>query len=420
MSRTRHRGRLIPADQAEAAYRYLPFEVPAGAGAGAVAVRLGYDRTGAVLDLGVFDPERFRGWSGGAREGFVITPAAATPGYLPGPLPAGEWRVILGLYQVPEAGVDFTVEVQVEAAGGKAGSGRLRPPPVPEPGPLPAQPPSRRLPALPGRRWVAGDLHAHTLHSDGALTVDQLACLARARGLDFLAVTDHNTVSHHAELPAATARTGVLLLPGQEVTTPTGHANCFGDTGWIDFRQPADHWLATAEAHGGFLSINHPLAGPWAWHQPLSRPTPLIEAWHGTWDGFDPLPLAWWRRAGGVPIGGSDFHRPGEILQLGTPTTWVEVEPKVQLDPYTDVEGYDLFDVLDALAAGRVALAATPTGPVILRHADQLLVVDAAGTTLHAPDAPPRAITSDLLAVPAGPGPYRLIRPTGTTVAFTP
>jgi len=418
VTRTRHRGRWTPADQAEAAYRYLPFEVPPGTGA--VAVRLGYDRTDAVLDLGVFDPERFRGWSGGARDGFVITTDAATPGYLPGPLPAGEWRVILGLYRVPDAGVEFTVEIQVEAEGGNPGSGLLRPPPVPAPGPLPPRPPPRRLPALPGRRWLSGDLHAHTVHSDGALTVDQLACLARAQGLDFLFVTDHNTTSHHAELPAATARTGVLLLPGQEVTTATGHANCFGDTGWIDFRQPADHWLAAAESSGGLLSINHPVLDPWAWHQPISRPTPLVEAWHGTWDGFDPLPLAWWQRAGGIPIGGSDLHRPAKFEELGRPTTWVEVEPKVQLGTYSHVEGYRTFDVLDALAAGRVALSVTPTGPVILRHGDQLLVVDAAGTTFHVPDAPPLPVGEDLLILPASSGPYHLTDLTGITIALTP
>ena len=87
---TVHRGRWTAADRAEAPYRYLPFEVPPAAPA--VAVALHYDRTAATLDLGVFDPAGFRGWSGGARQGFVITPSAATPGYLPGGLVAGEWR----------------------------------------------------------------------------------------------------------------------------------------------------------------------------------------------------------------------------------------------------------------------------------------------------------------------------------------
>ena len=47
-----------------------------------------------------------------------------------------------------------------------------------------------------------------------AMTVPELAELAVRRGLDFIAVTDHNTVSHHAELPAASRRYGITLVPG--------------------------------------------------------------------------------------------------------------------------------------------------------------------------------------------------------------
>ena len=67
------------------------------------------------------------------------------------------------------------------------------------------------------------------MHSDGVLTVAELAALAAERGLDFIAVTDHNTVSHHAELAAAGRRYGITLLPGQEVTTDGGHAGALGD-----------------------------------------------------------------------------------------------------------------------------------------------------------------------------------------------
>jgi hypothetical protein len=390
-----HRGRWTATNKAEAPYRYLPFDV--GPAARAVAVELDYDRDAATLDLGVLDPAGFRGWSGGARSGFVITPAAATPGYLPGELPVGEWRVMLGLYRVPAGGVHFTVEVRLGAA---------TPPSAPPPPPLPARPPRRALPAAPGRRWLAGDLHAHTVHSDGALTVDELAALARGRGLDFLAVTDHNTTSHHAELPAAAARAGVLLVPGQEVTTDSGHANCLGGAGWVDFRGTADDWLAAAEAGGALLSLNHPLLpGDVGWRRPLRRAAPLVEVWHWTWDGRDQAPLDWWLARGGVPVGGSDFHRPGEGCAPGGPTTWVEAS-----------DG----DVLGALAAGRVALAADPAGPVVLRHGPEVLVAGGDGATLVAAGAAPHAVRGDLDAVPAGAGPYRLLAPSGRTLALTP
>jgi predicted metal-dependent phosphoesterase TrpH len=79
--------------------------------------------------------------------------------------------------------------------------------------------------------WLACDLHAHTVHSDGSLGVAELAAASVRARLDVLAVTDHNTVSHHTSLPALASRYGVTLIAGQEVTTDRGHANAFGDVG---------------------------------------------------------------------------------------------------------------------------------------------------------------------------------------------
>ena len=165
-------------------------------------------------------------------------------GYLPGELEAGTWQVMIGVHRVPPDGVGYRLSVQTGPALGPALGSTLAPPPPPAPR---DRPPRRILPARPGRRWLAGDLHTHTVHSDGKLTVPELAALAARRGLDFLAITDHNTVSHHAELAAASRRYGVILLPGQEVTTDGGHAGALGDVGWIDFREEPDAWLDPAE-----------------------------------------------------------------------------------------------------------------------------------------------------------------------------
>jgi predicted metal-dependent phosphoesterase TrpH len=389
------RGRWTPADRDEALYRYVPFEVPAGVAA--ISGRLRYDRRGSVIDLGLFDPGGFRGWSGSSKEGFVVTADRATPGYLPGPLTAGEWQVLLGLHRVPPAGVAFELEIDLGPADPE--------PAAPAP-PRPARPPRRELPATEGRAWLAGDLHTHTVHSDGVVTVAALACLARERGLDFLAVTDHNTTSHHAELPAAADLAGVLLVAGLELTTERGHANCLGSSRWVDFRRSADDWLVDAEAAGGLLSINHPLAGEMAWTLPMERLPPLVEVWHSSWDRLGLGPLEWWKEwGGGLPVGGSDFHRFGDDDLPGAPTTWLEVEGE---------------DVLGALRAGRVVLSAGPRAPVAVRHEDTLLLLDADGTTLVGPEDVSRRIASDRERLPAGTGPYRLVGDDGLTLALTP
>ena len=96
---------------------------------------------------------------------------------------------------MPIDGIDYRVTAEVTGAGG-----RLAPEPQPGPPAPLAQRPPRAYPARvgSGRRWLAGDLHTHTVHSDGVMTVPELARFAAGRGLDFLAVTDHNTVSHHS------------------------------------------------------------------------------------------------------------------------------------------------------------------------------------------------------------------------------
>ena len=48
------------------------------------------------------------------------------------------------------------------------------------------------LPRLVGLKDIRGDLHVHTNASDGANTLQEMAQAARARGLDYIAVTDHS------------------------------------------------------------------------------------------------------------------------------------------------------------------------------------------------------------------------------------
>src|SRR3954447_11776233 len=73
------------------------------------------------------------------------------------------------------------------------------------------------------RAWYRGDCHVHSERSHGAeLTPEQLATAARAAGLDFIAVTEHNS-AHDPGAWAALAGAGPLVIPGQEVVTETGH-----------------------------------------------------------------------------------------------------------------------------------------------------------------------------------------------------
>jgi hypothetical protein len=404
MATTRHAGRWTLDDRFASAWHYLPVEVPRAACG--LRAELEFEQAGAILDLGCTGPAGFRGWSGGARRSFVITPGGATPGYLPGALEPGTWHVMIGLHRLPPAGAEYRVTIDVSSTPGE-----LVPEQPPEPlPPLTDRPPHRLLPASPGRTWLAGDLHTHTVHSDGKMTVPELARFAAGRGLEFLAVTDHNTVSHHAELPAVSAAHGIVLLPGQEVTTDAGHANAFGDIGWIDFREPADSWLEAAERAGGLLSVNHPIGGHVSWTAPMRRRPPLLEVWHWSWlDLHWTTPLGWWFAwdPKAIPVGGSDWHVHGNDAPPGSPTTWVEAETA---DPQA---------VLEAMREGRTAITAERNGPALLRVGDELVACDGDGMILVGPGGPKALVRGPRARFPAAPGCHRLVDPSGATLALT-
>jgi predicted metal-dependent phosphoesterase TrpH/glycosyltransferase involved in cell wall biosynthesis len=74
--------------------------------------------------------------------------------------------------------------------------------------------------ALRERRLIDVDLHMHTDHSpDCATPVEVLLAEARARGLEAIAVTDHNEISGALEARAKAQGTGLEVIVGEEVKT---------------------------------------------------------------------------------------------------------------------------------------------------------------------------------------------------------
>jgi predicted metal-dependent phosphoesterase TrpH len=364
-------------------YREVPFRVPAGTTS--VSVEFAYtgkDRK-SVIDLGVRDPQRFRGWSGGNKAKFTITETWATPSYLAGPLPAGDWKLILGVPNLREDGrADYTAKITLDRDPVFHGFA------------------DAPLKAGPG--WYRGDLHMHTQHSDGSCashTGKRIPCplfktleAASARGLDFVAVTDHNTPAHFQDLAELQPYyDDLLLIPGREVTTFHGHANVFGVTGPLDFqlgsaRAPdLNRIVDQVEAAKGLMSINHPglpsgeacMGCGWTAKTDYAR-IPAIEAINGV-NADGPLSgVAFWearlnegRRI--TAVGGSDNHDATlpTARGVGTPTTVV----------FADNLSQDA--ILDGIRNGRVFVDVHGTR-------DRLLEVRAAAGKLvvHVAKAP--------------------------------
>jgi predicted metal-dependent phosphoesterase TrpH len=86
---------------------------------------------------------------------------------------------------------------------------------------------------------MAIDLHVHTMASDGTLSPADLVLYANARGLEAIAVTDHDTVEGLDEAVAEGITTGLEVVPGVEISAdyPAGALHILGY--YLDFKSSA-------------------------------------------------------------------------------------------------------------------------------------------------------------------------------------
>jgi len=193
-----------------------------------------------------------------------------------------------------------------------------------------------------GRGWYRGDCHVHSVHSDGKLTPEQLAAGARAAGLDFIATTEHNTSAAHGAWRAH-AGSDLLVILGEEVTTPTGHWLALGIRPGqvIDWQhtvrdQTIAHHVAQVHRAGGLCAAAHPHAPyPSGVFMYPYQGFDVVEVWNGLWSSDRPwnadneAALAEWGRSLAADIqagrwrpamGNSDTHLED---QIGMPHTVV-------------------------------------------------------------------------------------------------
>lgn len=347
-------------------YQEHTFNVPAGTTRIDFTFAHSHKDVGAQLEVGVFDPQRFRGTSRFSKTAFFIADTHATPSYHAGVLPPGPWRISLGTPALGTAvNVDWTVTIRMSSARDTR---------------APLTPPQQA-------RWFAGDLHAHTLHSDGfgctddgASTVTrgchtwEIVEAARSRGLDFVAITDHNTTSHHIEMTALQyTLPDLVLIRGQELTTFHGHANVYGTSAFIDFRlgfkgRTVVDVVDDVSGAGGLLSINHPgretgdRCTGCGWDAPTTpwSRIEVMELVNGTNVEGPTAGLAFWQARLNeghriTAIGGSDDHAVrSSRTRLATPTTMVFAE------------GLSESAVLAGVRSGRVYIRTRgPRGPAL-------------------------------------------------------
>ncbi len=157
--------------------------------------------------------EGFRGWGGGNHEPAIVGVRAASRSYLPGAIQPGTWNVVVGKARIAQPPGHYSVNITLR------GNPTLAPQPERSPY-LPASPLENEF------RWYGGDFHVHCRESGDAYdsaSLDEILDFARAHGLEFVHISDHNTVAASDFIVDAQSRhPDVLLLPGVEFTTYNG------------------------------------------------------------------------------------------------------------------------------------------------------------------------------------------------------
>lgn len=294
-----------------------------------------------TIDLGLIAPDgRQVGASGSDKTEIFLSETQAVPGYQPQPLTPGTWQILAGAYRVADTGVTVTYTLTFQ---------------------------------FKSLRLLMGDPHTHTIGSDGILTLNELAQHARAHGLDFLCITDHNQMVQSAALPHLP---GLTLIPGVEWTHYHGHANFLG----VD--QPYDPPFFTntsadvlsrfqsAREHGALIVINHPCDElcPFTFEM-NTLPFDCLEVWNGPMRDSNLRAIGLWqqRLLNGQKLSaicGSDYHRDSLFQILGGPCLGV----------YAKSNGKS--DILAAMLAGHSFITFQPNGPSLEMHSEDAIMGD--------------------------------------------
>jgi hypothetical protein len=197
---------------------------------------------------------------------------------------------------------------------------------------------------------LAADLHVHSFPGDGTLAPWDLAVEARRRHLDAIALTNHNS-THSWRLAQwlsiGDRPGGVLLIPGDELTSVGYHLAVAGVTMPLAWRQSAAAAAAAAHAAGGVAIVAHPGRESWpSVDDAALAAVDGVEAVHPSMSVSKQgrLDLAtFYDRAtrvhpGIAAIGSTDFHH---FAPLGQGRTYLLVRTATQAG------------ILDAIRAGR-------------------------------------------------------------------
>ncbi|MGC8817334.1 MAG: CehA/McbA family metallohydrolase [Candidatus Hadarchaeum sp.] len=169
------------------------------------------------------------------------------------------------------------------------------------------------------------DLHVHTKYSyDCRCPVERAVEIAKTKGLNGIAITDHDSISGHRAAKKM-SKNGFVVLPGVEISSAQGHIVGLGIEESIPKGLPAADTVELIREQGGIAIAAHPFA-------PGRRPELVYKAKFDAIEGLNsraillsnPLAQRFAQKNGLAMVAGSDAHRCDDV---GMAYTIVDCEP---------------------------------------------------------------------------------------------
>jgi predicted metal-dependent phosphoesterase TrpH len=165
------------------------------------------------------------------------------------------------------------------------------------------------------------ELHTHTYYSkDCLLKPETIIATCRAKGIDKLAVTDHNAIAGAFQLQQMAPE---LVIVGEEIKTTEGELLAFFMREWVPPGLTPQETIARLRDQGAFISVSHPFdrLRHGAWQEPalleIIDEVDALEVFNARciFNADNAAALALAQRHGKLKTVGSDAHTVREIGQ---------------------------------------------------------------------------------------------------------